>query len=112
MSYDGSCPVCAYAAAHGSWPPDHRGTHCPECGRSWAAKRQSHCALCHQSFSADSVGDKHRVDGKCLTSDEMRERVTNTGKPVFRMDTTRDGVVWRGGQTLTVKPAFLLGEGE
>jgi hypothetical protein len=67
-----TCPICDYAREHGSWPPDHRGTHCSDsidgrgrvvvsgCHRSWASKAQSHCTLCHRHFGSDSAGDSHR----------------------------------------------------
>lgn len=70
------CGVCAYASEHGSWPLDHRGTHCadtmeyaglnPGCHRSWNSAAQSHCTVCHRHFGSDSAGDAHRRSGECI----------------------------------------------
>lgn len=53
------CELCTYAAARGSWPPGHRGTHCRRCHRSWTGRRQAHCATCCEHFSADGAFLRH-----------------------------------------------------
>jgi len=53
------CPICAYADVHASWPPEHRGTHCSTCHRSWTSTAQAHCTVCCAHFTADSVAEKH-----------------------------------------------------
>lgn len=35
-------------------------TTCQECGKSWGGVRASHCTVCHESFSSEGSGDKHR----------------------------------------------------
>ena len=64
------CPICEHAAEFGSWPTDHKGTHCDHCHRSWASKAQSHCVAlqpdgshCCRHFGSDSAGDAHRKGG-------------------------------------------------
>jgi hypothetical protein len=45
------------------------------CGKTWGGLRSSHCTICHQSFSGDTLGDAHkRLSTPCLTADEMREK--------------------------------------
>jgi len=53
------CVVCAYARRHGAWPPDHRGTHCKRCHRSWTARGQAHCTVCCAHFSSDGTARLH-----------------------------------------------------
>lgn len=55
----GTCPTCSYADAHGWWGPDHQGTHCRDCHRSWASKAQAHCAVCCAHFTTDGVAELH-----------------------------------------------------
>lgn len=59
------CETCTYAGEHGWWGPDHRGTHCRGCHRSWAALAQSHCTDCHRHFGSNEAGDAHRVGDEC-----------------------------------------------
>jgi hypothetical protein len=70
--------------------------------------REAHCAVCHAHFTSDPLAEKHRVKGRCLTRDEMLTTLSKTGKPVFRLDTTQYGEIWRYAETLTVKPAYLM----
>lgn len=100
-----TCGICAYAVEHGSWPADFRGTHC-DCHRSWTASKEAHCCVCHQHFSVDTLADKHRVGGHCMTPDEMRKATTKSGKPVFRECETSKGMLWRNGDALKLKPAW------
>ena len=109
-----TCPVCVYSTEIGSWPWWHRGTHCGfenGCHRSWAGKREVHCAECHAHFTSDPLAEKHRTKDRCLTRDEMLTTQSKTGKPVFRLDTTQNGEIWRYAETLSVKPAYLMGRG-
>lgn len=106
-----SCDICLYAAEHGSWPPTHRGTHC-ECHRSWTGRREAHCMgttregiVCHQHFSADSVADRHRRGGYCMTREEMTVTRSKSGVLLFRECDTPKGKIWRGGETLKLRSA-------
>lgn len=55
-------------------------TTCAECGKTWGGARSSHCTVCHESFSSDAAGDKHRrgeyPDGRYCTTEglEFSER--------------------------------------
>jgi hypothetical protein len=35
------------------------------CGASWPGTARCHCSGCHQTFSAITAFDRHRVDGRC-----------------------------------------------
>jgi hypothetical protein len=59
----GPCSVCAYAASHGWWGPNHRGTHCRMCHRSWTAKRAAHCPVCCEHFATDATAQLHWAGG-------------------------------------------------
>jgi len=59
-----SCPTCQYAHAHAAWPPDHRGTHCGGCHRSWTSRKEAHCARCCAHFASATAADAHWCDGK------------------------------------------------
>lgn len=76
------CDICAYALEHGSWPPDHRGTHCYGCHRSWTSLSQSHCAECHRHFGSDAAGDAHRRRDQCVDPAGFDVWHTPTG-PIF-----------------------------
>lgn len=98
-----ACEICVYANEHGSWPTDHRGTHCRECHRSWSGKREVHCAACCLHFSADSVADKHYVRGQCLDPIDMLTRTAQNGDLLFRADQDARGQkIWRHGASLPV----------
>ena len=58
------CAVCTYADRHGWWGPDHPGTHCRACHRSWTSTAQAHCVVCHAHFTADSAAKKHWIKGQ------------------------------------------------
>lgn len=91
------CDPCLNAHKYGWWGPDHKGTHCRGCHRSWTALKESHCPECHQSFSADSLADRHRVGGRCLTGEKLSVLETRSGRLVMRLV---DGV-WRYPERLT-----------
>ena len=58
------CAICSYAELHGSWPPDHRGTHCRSCHRSWWRKSEAHCGAtpcCGAHFASVEAADLHLV---------------------------------------------------
>lgn len=55
------------------------------CGKSWGGKRASHCTVCHQTFSGDTMGDAHKPLFKpCLTPEEMQEKGWRLVKEVWR----------------------------
>ena len=56
---DGSCAICAYAEDYGSWPPEHKGTHCSHCHASWTGLVMAHCVVCHQTFASNGTADLH-----------------------------------------------------
>lgn len=96
------CETCAYAEDHGWWGPDHRGTHCQDCHRSWTGMRESHCVECHLHFSTDSIGDKHRDRGQCLPISAMTSMRRRTGEPIFDLQSRASGLVvvwWRSPET-------------
>lgn len=102
-----TCSICAYAAVHGWWGPDHRGSHCGDgCHRSWAGLKEAHCPVCHLHFSTDKIADKHRQAGRCLTLSELRRLRTEAGKPVVRVVDTPNGEIVRSAETLRLKPDF------
>ena len=35
-------------------------TTCADCGKTWGGTRASHCTACHDTFSSEASGDKHR----------------------------------------------------
>jgi len=56
---DASCGLCTYAAVHGWWGPDHKGTHCRDCHASWSGIGKAHCTVCHQTFASNAAADHH-----------------------------------------------------
>lgn len=50
---------CTYAAVHGWWGPDHKGTHCGDCHASWSGTGKAHCTVCHQTFASNPTADLH-----------------------------------------------------
>ncbi len=82
------CGVCVYASEHGSWPTDHRGTHCKDCHRSWVGKAESHCTVCHRHFGSEAAGDAHRP-GR-ISKDNCEDPTGFT-----RFETPR-GPIWGG----------------
>lgn len=85
-----TCAVCEYARVHGEWPPDHKGTHCEGCHRSWASTAQSHCSECHRHFGSDKAGDAHRIYLR-----GAKEPACRDPKGFDRWETP-DGPVWGG----------------
>lgn len=59
-----ACSVCDYADQHGWWGPDHRGTHCRACHRSWTSTREAHCAVCCAHFTGDTAFERHWPKGR------------------------------------------------
>ena len=55
-------------------------TTCTPCERTWTGKRIEHRTECHQTFTGNTSGDKHRVGEfapdtrRCLTAAEMRAK--------------------------------------
>lgn len=80
-----NCDICAYAREHGSWPPDHVGTHCGfdgGCHRSWRSLAQSHCLQCHRHFGSNAAGDAHRLRDECRDPKGFDVWPTDAG-PIF-----------------------------
>lgn len=110
IGVDTSCETCRHAELHGWWGPKRRGTHCRHCHRSWTGKSESHCvgkledgSQCCLHFSRDSIGNRHRVDGRCLTLPELMALRKSTGEPLFDLETRRSGpvvVYWRAPDDL------------
>ena len=75
------CEICEYASEHGSWPTDHRGTHCKGCHRSWTGLAQSHCTVCHRHFGSDAAGDAHwpGKGSECQDPEGYRRYETRSG---------------------------------
>lgn len=92
--YPTGCAICAYAATHGWWGPDHTGTHCRDCHRSWTGTTQAHCAGCHEHFTSAASFDKHLP----LCGPDAHERYTvasrTDGNPVFVLRDLNDGRAW------------------
>lgn len=65
---------------------------------------------CCLHFSADSVAEKHRVAGRCITAEELSELRKEDGTPVVRAVGTPGGILWRGGESLSrkLKPSWLV----
>lgn len=102
-----SCDICSYADIHGSWPPDHRGTHCadtaeatgmnPGCHRSWSGRSEAHCTVCHQHFTSDRVAELHVsycTRDRTGTAERLRLAARRDGSPIFATTTRKDGEAW------------------
>lgn len=44
------------------------------CGVRWTGGAICHCASCHLTFTAVGGFDVHRVNGKCRTESELRDK--------------------------------------
>lgn len=101
------CGICAYAAEHGSWPHDHKGTHCADtmeftglnlgCHRSWSGSTEAHCVVCHQHFTSEGVATLHEpycTEDRTEAPERLRVATTKAGSPVFGTSQRRDGEVW------------------
>lgn len=89
-----TCGPCDHAAAHGWFGPDHKGTHCSTCHRSWSSLKEAHCTICHQHFSADSVAALHEPYCGPDTHESMQEAVSEAGNPIFAQRDRANGSVW------------------
>lgn len=90
MTTQMTCDPCAHADAHGWWGPDHAGTHCRDCHRSWTAPKQAHCARCHEQFNSERVFDTHLSHCGGALAALRREN----GNPVFDVRDHGKGPVW------------------
>jgi hypothetical protein len=45
-----------------SWLP----VGCAGCGQRWYGVDRAHCAVCHRTFAAAELFDRHRVDDACV----------------------------------------------
>lgn len=92
-----TCGPCEYAAKENWWGPDHRGTHCRDCHRSWRGTAQAHCAGCHEHFSSTSTFDLHLsyCTGDPQTAHEtLREASRKDGTPLLALSDMKDGPTW------------------
>jgi hypothetical protein len=93
-----ACPICAYADAHGWWGPNHRGTHCRKCHRSWTAKGATHCSVCWEHFATDGTAQLHWA-GRGYGAQHLDPRVVLTlvqdGDAVWHMAGKRPSYVER-----------------
>jgi hypothetical protein len=48
--------------------------HCTRCGAEWFGFDICHCASCHLTFTSIRPFDRHRVQGRCRTEDELRAK--------------------------------------
>lgn len=95
MTIPEECSPCTYAAEHGWWGPEHKGTHCRVCHKSWGGTTRAHCTVCHETFASDGVAQHHwRKDGHLHPSDVKG----------FWQD---EGGFWHFGTKLPVKPAWM-----
>lgn len=88
------CAPCAHAARHGWWGPNHRGTHCRGCHRSWTGLAEAHCVGCHEHFTTNGTADLHRQAGQCVPPGSLRRK---DGSPVLVPSTKarfHSGVTW------------------
>lgn len=86
-----TCIPCRNAAEIGWWGPEHRGTHCRVCHRSWTGLTEAHCVKCHEHFASPSTADLHDPAGVCQ---KPRDAVRKDGLPVFAARQRRSGLVW------------------
>lgn len=46
---------------------------CPQCGSVWTGYKAEHCVACHETFTGNEAGEKHRKgeypDRRCSTED-------------------------------------------
>lgn len=87
----GACGTCAYAVVHGWWGPDHQGTHCRGCHRSWRSRREAHCATCHAHFTSPSAFGLHLTSRGCVDPATLRAK---SGALVLVEQERAHGVVW------------------
>lgn len=89
------CDLCAYAAVHGWWGPDHKGTHCGDCHASWSGTGKAHCTVCHQTFASNPTADLHW------------HRECRRPSPVWT-GSVRSGVVSVGSPAVSAAAVLLL----
>jgi hypothetical protein len=98
------CDICTYARLHAGWPPQHRGTHCRDCHRSWTGLARAHCVVCHATFSTNGTADLHWSSSGYDANHLDPASVTNRhGEPLLVLD--EKGIWHRAGR----KPAYLTG---
>lgn len=64
-----------------------------DCGRTWNAHGEAHCAVCHRHFTSDSGFDTHRKDGVCRDPKTLRRG--RSGKLVFASTGRKSGQAWK-----------------
>lgn len=87
------CATCKHADEHGWWGPDHIGTHCRGCHRSWTGKREAHCLTCHEHFSTPANFDAHLTSHGCRNPWLVK---TRTGRKLMKPVQRASGRVWVG----------------
>ena len=92
-----ACAPCEHATAHGWWGPDHQGTHCRDCHRSWRGKAEAHCAACHESFGSVSSFEIHvrycTADPQ-TAQESLRVASRDDGTPRLALQDRNGGPVW------------------
>lgn len=102
-----TCPVCTHADEHGWWGPDHRGTHCRDCHRSWTGLKEAHCTVCCAHFSTDNHAESHRgVRGACIPPGDVLRNTPQGEAPRLRLVDRGSGPVWVGADPMPVRPRW------
>lgn len=97
LPMDPVCDVCAYAAEYGMWPPDHEGTHCADCHRSWSSLVEAHCVDCHLHFTSEASAALH--DPYCHPDSEKTQKRLlsarrSSGRPILVVRERKHGSVF------------------
>lgn len=85
------CVPCRNAAEIGWWGPDHKGTHCRGCHRSWTGLKEAHCQRCHEHFGSVRASDLHDPGFVCFRPENL---VRKDGTAVFGSRDRASGNVW------------------
>lgn len=80
-----TCAPCMYAADHDWWGPNHVGTHCPGCHRTWTGLAERHCAVCHLHFSSEVPWDAHFDGERHRSLGELQGLLTEARIPRFKV---------------------------
>jgi hypothetical protein len=89
-----TCVPCSNAEIRGWWGPDHKGTHCRDCHRSWTGTTQVHCVGCHEHFTSARAFDAHLTHCAPDARETLPVAVRNDGNPVFVLRDLNDGPAW------------------
>lgn len=101
-----TCTPCENAETLGWWGPDHKGTHCRGCHRSWTGLGEGHCTVCHlhfgpggQAWDVHFDGDRHR------SLAELTGLRSEAGEPRFKVVVKPSGPVVVGARGHTSRGA-------